>query len=468
MAGDGGATQPPNVLVIMVDQQCYDCIGYAGMRPVATPNIDRLASEGAWFEHAFTPTPLCCPARLSFLTGRRPESHGSLWNYDQELPAQALPADQPTWLRALQQLGYRSGYLGKWHVHPDNDPTAYGYVDYVDDASYAEILADRHPEAHYEQELLGERDPVPERDARPAWLAGRAAELLREYASGGRPWHLRVDFWEPQLPSRPAGRFADMYEADTIAPWDSFAEDFSDKPYIQRQQLLNWRLEDWTWDDWAPVVARYRRIVSQVYAAIGSLLEALEEAGAADDTLVVYTTDHGDMCGAHRMMDKHYVMYDDVVRVPLAVRWPERIAAGQHRDELACHLLDLAPTILEAAGVAWSQPLHGRSLLPLLTGEHVQEWPDHVVSTYNGQQFGLYTQRMIRDLRWKYVWNTVDVDELYDLEADPHELHNRVHDDSCAATLAELRRRLHDELVACGDMLAGRWLAPQLLEGRKW
>jgi arylsulfatase A-like enzyme len=259
-----------------------------------------------------------------------------------------------------------------------------------------------------------------------------------------------------------------MYDPRAVPPWGSFAERFEDKPYIQRQQLLNWGIEEYGWEDWAPIVARYYGIISQTDDAIGRVLGALDALGVADNTIVVYTTDHGDLCGGHRMMDKHFVLYDDVVRVPLVIRWPGRITPGLRPDAFVHNLLDLPPTLLEAAGLPPGEALQGRSLLSLLAGEAVPDWRDAAVSTYNGLQFGLYTQRMIRTARWKYVWNTTDVDELYDLAADPDELTNRVHEPGRGELLRELRARLYHELDRVGDALvANTWMRQQLLGSRK-
>lgn len=458
----------PNILLIVVDQQRYDCLGYSERYPIQTPRIDALARAGTWFSQAYTPIPVCCPARQAFLAGRRPETFGALWNYDIGLPIPALEPTEYVWPRDLQAAGYQAGYVGKWHVHPRYGPTAYGFDDYLPQSRYDAFRQEAYPEVEYTQAYFGEPDPIPLEDSRTHWLADRAIELMRNYAARDAPWHLRLDLTEPHLPCRPAGRFARMYDPQTVPRWGSFAERFEDKPYIQRQQLLNWGIEDYRWEDWAPIVARYYGIISQTDDAIGRMLDALDALGAAGNTVVIYTTDHGDLCGGHRMMDKHYVLYDDVVRVPLVIRWPGRVAPGLRSDAFVYNFLDLPPTILEAAGLPRGGARQGRSLLPLLTGEAVPDWRDAVVSTYNGLQFGLYTQRMIRTTRWKYVWNTTDVDELYDLEEDPDELTNRTHEPGHEELLRELRTRLYHELDAAGDTLVrNSWMRHQLLAGKK-
>lgn len=182
--------------------------------------------------------------------------------------------------------------------------------------------------------------------------------------------------------------------------------------------------------------------------------------------MVLFTTDHGDMGGSHRMIDKHYVLYEDVTHVPMILKAPGRVRPGQRVQGFTCHTLDLAPTLLEWMGAEIPDTLQGQSLWPLIAGE-AQAGRDHVISSGNGQQFGLYCQRMLREERYKYIWNLTDADELYDLEQDPWELDNRIDDPALTATLARMRRRLYEGLAQARDPLAGMWTARQLLEGKK-
>lgn len=469
----------PNILLILPDQQRYDCLGRAGHPLVQTPAVDRLAEEGVWFTHAFTPTPTCCPARQSLLCGKWAEQHGGLWNYGIGLPLK--PFAEPTWTEALARAGYTLGYVGRWEVHPTKTPLDYGFRDWVHASDYAawrkaiglpEPVPDagrmpdlkEHPVARW----FGGVDHVKVEQARTHWYAERTIELMRRYAREGRPWHIRLDFEEPHLPCYPAGRFAEMYPPESIPPWGSFQERFEHKPYIQRQQLVTWGLEELSWREWSVFVSRYLGMVSQIDEAIGRVLEALDELGLAESTLIIYTTDHGDNCGSHRMIDKHYVMYEDVVHVPLVMRWPGVISPGMVREEFVVHALDLAATICEATGLPVPADYQGRSLMPLLCGEAPADWREDVVATYHGAQFGLYEQRMLRERRFKYVWNPTDVDELYDLAADPWELRNLVGQSAYADVLQHMRRRLLERLTAQGDGLVRTdWMRRQLSEGRK-
>ncbi|MEF3312032.1 sulfatase-like hydrolase/transferase [Paenibacillus sp. GYB004] len=462
----------PNVLLITADQLRYDCIGSSGKYPVRTPNLDLLASQGAVFSGAYSHIPVCGPARQSLMNGRRAETFGALWNFNGALPVASLQPDGYSWARTLESSGYVSAFLGKWGVHPTLDATAFGYGSYTGEAEYARFVKQRYPDVKFSNGFFGEASPIPLEHSRTHWLAARAEDQLELLHNSGKPWHMALHFPEPHLPCRPSGHFATMYDPDTVPQWDGFAETFAGKPYIQKQQLLNWGIENFTWNDWAPIVARYYGIISQLDEAVGRVLQTLDRLGAADNTLVLFTADHGDMCGSHRMMDKHYILYDDVVHVPLIVRYPGVVKEGTACGGLVYNLLDLAPTLLDLLGLQPDDPDHlqGRSWAKLVSGGGLDDpdWRDAVVASYNGQQFGLYTQRMIRTKEWKYIWNPTDTDELYELTADPAELTNRIGEPELAGLVAGLRRRLYETLDADGDALvANEWMRRQLLGGSK-
>jgi arylsulfatase A-like enzyme len=208
-------------------------------------------------------------------------------------------------------------------------------------------------------------------------------------------------------------------------------------------------------------------MVSLLDAQIGRILDRLDELGIAEDTLVVYTTDHGDMCGDHRMIDKHYIMYDGVVRVPLLARWPARASAGRVCDSFVTNAMDLPSTFCDAAGLEAPGTFRGSSLVPLMTGDEPTDGRDDIYCAYHGNQFGLYSQRMVRDRRWKYVWNPTAEDELYDLASDPGELRNLATQADHSEELARLRRRLVGWMEQTRDRLLNTWTRVQLLENRK-
>jgi arylsulfatase A-like enzyme len=301
--------------------------------------------------------------------------------------------------------------------------------------------------------------------SRLSWGADRVIEMLREYVSGKQPFFVRWDPSEPHLPNILPEPYASLIAPAEIPRWAGFGDTFEGKPYIQAQQLRTWGVEHWGWDRWAPLVAAYLGEIALLDAQVGRVLAELDRLGLRENTLVVYSTDHGDMCGSHGMVDKHYVMYDDVVRVPLIARWPGVIRPGGVCEEFVVHALDLARTFCEVAGGDVPDTFQGVSLLPLFqgTGSTDVRRPD-VFAMYHGNQMGLYSQRMVRDRRWKYVWNATAEDELYDLLSDPGERQNRAADPTCAEQLIRLRRRLVTWMEDAGDTLLNQWTRKQLLE----
>ncbi|MFO8006534.1 MAG: sulfatase-like hydrolase/transferase [Candidatus Brocadiia bacterium] len=457
--------EPLNILLIQSDQHRFDCLGVNGHRVVGTPNLDALAAEGRNFTHAFCPIPLCMPTRASMLTGQWPTEHMQIANFDTESP-RGFRDDLPTFSELLSAAGYRLGYVGKWHGHPERGPEEFGFDTYVPNWRYKPWREEQGlPPIPSEQGWMGETDPhaAPEQSSL-AWQADQTIALLEEFAGGDKPFFLRWDPPEPHLPSRPPSEYAEMYPPERIEPWGSFGDTFEGKPYIQAQQLRTWGIEDWSWQQWAPVVGRYLAIITLMDHQIGRVLRHLEELEVAEETLVIYTADHGDMCGSHGMIDKHYIMYDDVVRVPLIARWPGGPAGSC--DAFVSNALDLSATFMEAAGLPAPETFRDRSLGAVLRGEADDVGREDIFSTYHGNQFGLFSQRMVRDRRWKYVWNATAEDELYDLEADPWELRNLARDPAHADELTRLRHRLVDWMERTNDRLLNHWTRPQLLENR--
>ncbi len=455
----------PNLLFISCDQQRWDCLGFNGVYPVKTPNIDRLACEGISFDNSYTPLPTCCPARQALLCGKRPERFGALWNFDQGTPIGSVTADAFSWARSLNEMGYRTGYVGKWHVSPTLTPLDFGYEDYVSDAALRAYQRKKHPEHSFKSGFFGEVSPYPYEDSPTHRNAAEVIDLIEKY--GDEPWHIKMDFPEPHLPCRPSEPFASMYKS--VPKWNAFDDSLVNKPFIQRQMRLNWDTERLGWDELHETARLYYGYISQIDDAIGRVIKHLEDKGMLDNTIIIYTADHGDLCGDRKMMDKHYVMYDEVVRVPLVIRYPHLIKGGIHCKALVTNMLDLVPTILELVGAPVPCDLDGISLMEYFKDEKRESLRKYALVTYNGQQFGLYTQRMIRNEKYKYVWNPTDMDELYDMENDPYELENLSGKEEYQELLKQLRLDLLNELDAVDDCTAPKsyWLRDQLQYNRK-
>ena len=457
-----------NLLFIMCDQQRYDCVGYSGIRPVKTPNIDKIAKNGAWFTNAYTPIAVCAPARQALLCGRRPEVFGGLWNFHIIHPVCEVPKDGYVYPRQLKEGGYNTAFCGKWGISASLLPDSYGFDRYVGEGEvYAEMKKNAPDTAiSYPNGFFGDPCPTDLEHSHTHTLARKTNEIINEFAAQNKPWFVNVDFVEPHLPYRPSKPFDTMYSPGDVEKWGSFDDEFVGKPYIHKQQVVNWNLEDRSWEEWSRTVALYYGYVSQYDDAIGRILDNLEANGQLENTLIVYTCDHGDLCGSHKMIDKHYVTYEDLIHVPFAIRC-DGLIKPQIFEGYIHSGLEFAPTVLELLGLDLPEGVfHGESLAPaLLKGE---PWTrDYAVSSYNGQQFGLYSSRAIKIDGYKYVWNLTDTDEFYDLGADPWELDNKIREPSHGALIASLREKLYNELKKCGDPMVSSWVSDQLLKGRK-
>lgn len=461
------ATSRPNILLIHSDQHRFDCLGVNGHPVLKTPNLDRLAWEGVNFTHAFCSTPLCAPARISLMHGQWPARHAAIANPDTEAPRPAIEG-LPSFSRLLAASGYFMGYVGKWHVHPSQNPLHYGFHEWVPEHEYAQWRAERGiPPWSYRNTWFGELDPdIGPEGSRLAWGADHVLRMLEQHARDGRPFFVRWDPSEPHLPNIVPEPYCSMYPPEAIPPWPSFPDPLVGKPYIQAQQRRTWKVDGWVWDDWAPIVARYLGELSLLDAHVGRILDTVDRLGLTENTLVIYTTDHGDLCGGHGMIDKLYVMYDDVVRVPLIARWPGHIAPASECAAFVSSSVDLPATFCDAASVPVPETFQGKSLFPLFAGGQDNGRSD-IFSAFYGNQFGLFSQRMVRDRRWKYVWNATAEDELYDLASDPGEVTNLACSPVHRDTLARLRLRLVAWMEETHDPILNLWIRAQLIEGLK-
>jgi len=459
----------PNILMIVTDQQRYDSLGTTGHPQIKTPNLDELAAKGIQFTSAYTPFPTCCPARQTLLSGIMPEQHGGLWNYDSSLPVNEFSPALPIWVKQLKQLGYHTSYFGKWHVHKTLDPTHFGFDVFEEPGN--DNFSTPYQETKYPvstnpwpQFPIGNYESISTEESHTHVLAKMCIEQIEKNKNTHTPWHIRLDFSEPHLPCVPTEPYASMYPPHLIEPWGNFDESFTNKPYIQLQQIKNWNIEHWTWHEWSIYLSGYFGIISQVDDAIGRVIRLLESQDLMRNTLIIYTTDHGDAAGSHRMMDKHYVLYEEETHVPMIIRWDGVIDPGSKCHDFVSHFLDLPVTILDLLQLPIPETYQGRSFLRQLQG-YASNNPWHFAfSSYNGQQFGLYCQRMVRDRRYKYIWNATDTDELYDLEQDPFELNNLAFGNEESELCKTYRKHVYHVFEKLKDpLVTGNWIKNWLL-----
>lgn len=462
-----------NILLLVTDQHRVDTIGCYGNRICETPALDSLAAEGTRFDAAFTPTAICTPARASLVTGVYPFRHKLLANFERNVGyMEELDDTYPSFAYALQDAGYLTGHVGKWHVGKDRGPADFGFegVHYpgwgnpVEHPDYIAWLDERHfppyrisdevrgtfPNGQPGNLLAGVLDQ-PADATFEAFLADQAIRQLREYAASWldrqRPFYLAVHWFGPHLPyCIPRDYFA-RYDADSIELPRSIAETFANKPRVQAQYSAHWAFDSIPLQAWRRLIAAYWGYVALIDEQIQRVLDTARELGLWDSTAVIFTADHGEFTGSHRLNDKGPAMYDDIYRIPMIARVPD--APSGRVDQRFASFLDLAPTILDLAGVEIPDYMDGRSLLPVVREDDVP-WRDAIFAEFHGHHFP-YPQRMIRSGHYKLVVNPSDLNELYDLEADPDEMHNRYTHPELREVRNQLLARLYQELRYRGD-----------------
>lgn len=451
----------PNILFLMTDQQQATTVEPGS--PCKTPTLDRLASQGTRFSRAHTVNAICSPTRASLFTSVYPSQHGMVdcTHTVNEYRAK-LDTSLPFWSQRLQQMGYNTGYFGKWHVERSEKLERFGFAEY--DVHADELVEHRrklglpprpsnYSLRHVAQQrgypdflLYGVYDEPVEGTA-AGYYYSKGIDFMRRAAAQGQPWCAFISTSTPGDPHEVPEVYYSQYDPDTIPRPPNFGDDLADKPNIYRRQRAVW--EDLTWDDHARTIACYYARCTMVDDLMGRAIQALEETGQADNTILIYTNDHGIMMGAHGLHCLGVFPFEEGYRVPLIVRWPGAGAEGAVCDELL-NTLDLAPTILEMTGGDSLPRGEGRSLVPLLKGERPPDWPDDCFAEFHGQRF-FWTQRIVWTKRYKYVFNGFDFDELYDLESDPHEMTNLAGDERYAEVLEEMVERMWAHIRAIGD-----------------
>lgn len=268
--------------------------------------------------------------------------------------------------------------------------------------------------------------------------------MMRDYAADAkqtsRPFALVVSWASPHFPNYVPEPFASMYDPAKIPQWPSFGDRFTNKPYANERSRDAWGVTGVPWSEWSRIAARYYGIVSHVDGQIGRVIAEVDRLGIGNDTVVIYTSDHGDMTGAHGLFNKGGVPYEEIYHVPLIVRLPANARAGTEVRALVRNM-DLMPTIVELAGETPASDLHARSLLPLMRGA-ATPWYEDLMFEFHGDIVGLYESRILRTDRYEFAYSVADRNELYDLEKDPFEITNVYGDPGYRDVRTTLSKRL--------------------------
>jgi len=501
------ASHRPNILWIMADQLRYDCVGANGNPIIKTPHLDRLAKESANFSHAFIQAPVCVPSRASFFTGRYPHSHRNRVNYT------PLAASEVLLPARLQRAGYRTAIVGKSHLYYRYPPTAdearqtgFELVDLHDGvyftdpwSAYARWRQANDPmcEIPYRKlarqvpRLRGDLPPdanpyraaIDERYTDTTWTGIRTRERLKELAGGEQPFFLFCSFWKPHGPYEVPVPVDSMYnDVEIPLPEPETLETIGRLPPPVEKLILRGKKPQYAMDrsqlQW--LYRSYYGTVSHLDREVGLILNALKETGARDNTIVVFTSDHGDQLMEHGLLGKN-VFFEASIRVPLMIRLSGAVRPGGY--DAMVESIDVLPTLFELARLPEPENCQGHSLVPICSESGRTSPPRDAVFSENvipevitsgGLDFSFVKgegvkgvrhpdAKMVRTRRWKYNYYPDGYEELYDLQNDSRERQNLAGDPAHKPVLDDLRQRLLNWLITADevDQIAPRWVIPE-------
>ena len=450
----------PNILFLMTDQHRADCMGCSGNSIIKTPNLDRIAREGIRFTQAYSSTPSCTPARAGLLTGLSPWHHGMI-GYGKV--AERYPFELP---RAMHDAGYYTYAIGKLHYAPQRN--YHGFDGALLDESgraqsqgfvsdYRKWFHAKAPDLNPDATGIGWNEyragvyALPEELHPTRWTGDRAVEFIRGY-DRKEPFFLKVSFARPHSPYDPPKRFMDMYKPEDM-PAPNVGKWAAKYAPATQSNLSSWH-GDLGLEQARKSRQGYYGSVSFIDEQIGFVLKALEDKGMLDNTLIMFTADHGDMLGDHNLWRKSYA-YDGSAHIPMLMRWPKSMGCQTRRGSTApqpVELRDILPTCLDMAGKsAPDKKLDGASLLDLARGES-KHWREYIDLEHDTCYSKENHWNALTDGRWKYIFHAFDgSQQLFDLSNDPGELLDLASDPKFADELKKWRQRMVKHFAERGD-----------------
>jgi len=450
------ADELPNIIVVLVDDMRWDEFGVAGHNYIKTPNIDRIAKEGAYFKNAFTTTPLCSPSRASFLTGQYAHTNGITDNVARNERSHQLE----TFPKYLNSKGYETAFIGKWHMGND-DSARPGFDYWVALKGQGEAI---DPSLN----INGQRQMV--KGYVTDILTDHSLKFIKEKRQKPFLLYLSHKALHPNLIQRddgsavdigsggfiPADRHKGMYDTavfnrrpnNGLAPLDkpALARRIGDMPPLGPETATK-----------ENTIRERAEMLMAVDEGLGALIKELESAGKLDYTIIVFTSDHGYWYGEHGLDEERRLAYEEAIRIPMLIRYPPAIKSHIEPEEMILSI-DLAPTLVELAGQDPMQNLQGQSLVPIFNGT-VSNWrTSFLMEYYSDTVFPRMVNmgyKAVRNERYKYI-HYVDLDgmdELYDLASDPYELKNIINDVNSTKILSEMQTELNDQLTRTGSGL---------------
>lgn len=447
----------PNVLFIMTDQLNSSCIGYKGDPIIKTKNIDRLAREGVSFESAYTVSPVCMSARCSLLSGLYPHNHHYWNNFADDF----LAEDLATMFQDVKKAGYYTAHIGKSHFFDPgigNDfrdynsyfknigiddmyevGSMYGalfhkscYNDYLKEKNLFELFSKELCEKYARGEYYPVPTELPFEDYLDSYIGEKTIDIIKKRPQG-KPFFIRSSFPGPHCPVDPPAEYAQMYSPDDMEIINC------EKETVEHGKGFN--KAKYTINKLKKIKALYYGRISLIDYWIGKILDALDKENILQNTMIIFTTDHGEHMGSHERLGKN-TFYEESVKIPIIIWWPGHIKAGLTTNDLV-ELIDIYPTVIEAINGEMTQGRFGKSLLNTAKG-NPEKMHDAVFSEIGGN---VLQQIMVRSDRYKWWLNEWE-EKLFDLEYDPFERHNLVDDPAYFNVIKEMRIRLADFYIS--------------------
>lgn len=450
----------PNILFLMCDQIQKKVLD--DDHPCITPHLSRLAARGVAFDRAYTPNAICSPARASLMTGLLPHNHGMLSvHHTVDKDQGLLRTDKKHWAMCLAENGYHNAYFGKWHVENTESPGNFGWhldcnkksmpflaraFEAAGDTKETFALCRRYTTPGYNDTVFYAVTDVPPEKRAVGVTTAMAAEYLEEAVKKPDPWCCVVSVEEPHDPFICSEDAYVLYGPQTLTLPPNGADSLADKPGIYRKAARIW--QEFTDKEKKEAMACYYASITEIDAQFGKLLRLVEESACADNTIIIFTTDHGELLGAHGMYCKNFGAFEEIYNVPLIMAGPG-IDRGI-RTDARVGLQDLCPTILELTGSAPITAPDSASFAQVLNGDaDASAYQTGYAEYYGGRM--IVTQRVVWDGRWKLVFNGFDFDELYDLEEDPLEMTNLAESPAHRDVLKRMTALLWDRVKQTGD-----------------
>lgn len=442
--------QHPNILFLVSDQQQQ-----ATIAPDSTchmPNVSRLRDSGVTFTQARTVNAICSPARASLMTGLYPHNHGMVDNtHCVEKFRADFQSERNMLSKQLKAHGYRLGYFGKWHVERTGSPDVFGFDKFTTEQHGRDFPRTlENPRilkqlGYNDRVLYGvHRESVEETEE--YFFYDQGIEFIRESQSRSEPWCAFISTNAPHDPYIAPKELYELYNSSEITLPESFDDAMEDKPGIYRRLKSVW--SDLTRKDFQEATACYYANCTLVDSQVGRVLDVLEATGQRDTTIIIFLSDHGDMMGGHGLLCKGVPAFDESYRIPLIISWPDHIPSGDVCSAYAS-IIDVAPTVLELAECQPMNDIDGESLIPCIKAE-ADSPPRSIYAEFFGQRLS-YSQRIVWKDEYKYVFNSFDFDELYDLSTDPAELQNLINDPQYHSIAGMMAQEMWNKAKISGD-----------------